>query len=287
MSKGIKENSAIENNLSYFPYFNHKLYENPSEIQEEEYYENSSSDIKTNQSLEDSSTNISHESITSIDDQEKLIPLNLLDLSPIKPAINKKANSDKIIPRNLFGLDDIDGEKKKTDAPAKEIRPDLQKFKLPKSLFDSSENKKSDNTEKKYIKCPLPKPSMNNNLSLSLFVEPFTPKFKVYPFMICKNIQSFGNNGNKFGHLPLHFQNFQRKKVDDKKKKKKQEFFEREGDWSCYRCKNINFSFRNKCNKCQFSKEESEKKFAEVGEALLKLADISIYDKKMVTIQSN
>jgi hypothetical protein len=220
MSKGIKENSAIEKNLSYFPYFNHKLYENPSEIQEEEYYDNSSSDIKTNQSLEDSSTNISHESITSIDDQEKLIPLNLLDLSPIKPAFNKKANSDEITPRNLFGLDDIDGEKKKTDAPAKEIRPDLQKFKLPKSLFDSSENKKSDNTENKYIKYPLPKPSMNNNLSL--LAEPFTPKFKVYPFIICKNIQSFGNNGNKFGHLPLHLQNFQRKKVDDKKKKKKQ-----------------------------------------------------------------
>ena len=278
MSKGIKENSAIEKNLSYFPYFNHKLYENPSEIQEEEYYDNSSSDIKTNQSLEDSSTNISNESITSIDDQEKLIPLNLLDLSPIKPAFNKKANSDEITQRNLFGLDDIDGEKNKNEAPAKEIRPDLQKFKLPKSLFDSSENKKSDNTENKYIKYPLPKPSMNNNLSL--FAEPFTPKFKVYPFIICKNIQSFGNNGNKFGHLPLHFQNFQRKKVDDKKKKKKQEFVEREGDWSCYRCKNINFSFRNKCNKCQFSKEDSEKKFAEVGEALLKLADISIYDKK-------
>lgn len=278
MSKGIKESSAIEKNSSYFPYFNHKLYENPSEIQEEEYYDNSSSDMKTNQSLEDSSTNISHESITSIDDQEKLIPLNLLDLSPIKHPFNIKANSEKIKPRNLFGLDDIDVEKNETEAPAKEIRPDLQKYKLPKSLFDSSENKKSENTENKYIKYPLPKPSFNKNLSL--FAEPYTPKFKVYPYIICNNVQSFANSGNKFCHLPIHYQNFQRKKVDDKKKKKKQEFVEREGDWSCYRCKNINFSFRNKCNKCLFSKEESEKKFAEVGEALLKLADISIYDKK-------
>ena len=276
MSKGIKENSAIEKNLSYFPYFNHKLYENPSEIQEEEYYDNSSSDIKTNQSLEDSSTSISHESIASIDDQEK-IPLNLLDLSPIKPAFNKKANSDEITPRNLFGLDDIDGEKNKAEATSKEIRPDLQKYKLPKSLFDSSENKKSDNTENKYIKYPLPKPSMNKNLSL--LAEPFTPKFKVYPFIICKNIQSFGNNGNKFGHLPLHLQNFQRKKVDDKKKKKKQEFVEREGDWSCYRCKNINFAFRDKCNKCKMTKDESEMRFKEVGQALIKLADLSIYKK--------
>lgn len=278
MSKGIKENSATEKNISYFPYFNHKLYENPSEVEEEEYYDNSCSDIKINQSLEDSSTNISHESITSIDDQEKLIPLNLLDFSPIKHAVNIKANSDNIKPRNLFGLDDIEGEKNKTEVPPKEIRPDLQKYKLPKSLFDSSNSKKSENTENKYVKYPLPKPSQNKNLSLC--TESFTPKFKVYPFIICNNLQGFGNNANKFGHLPLHYQNCQRKKVDDKKKKKKQEFVEREGDWPCYKCKNINFSFRNKCNKCMLSKEESEKKFAEVGEALLKLADVSIYDKK-------
>ena len=239
MSKGLKENSAIEKNTSYFPYFNHKLYESPSEGQEEEYYDNSCSDIKTSQSLEDSSTNISHESITSIDDQERLIPLNLLDLSPIKHSFNIKANSDEIQPRNLFGIDDIDEEKIKNEAPAKEIRPDLQKYKLPKSLFDSSKSKKSETNENKYMKYPLTKSSMSNNLNLN--AEPFNPAFKVYPFIICNNVQSFVNNRNKFGHLPLHYQNFQRKKVDDKKKKKKQEFVEREGDWSCYRCKNINF----------------------------------------------
>ena len=278
MSKGVKESSANQKNISYFPYFNHKLYENPSEILEEEYYDNSCSDIKTNQSLEDSSTSISHESITSIDDEEKLIPLNLLDLSPIKPTFNINPNSDKIEPRNLFGLDDLDGENIKNETPAREIRPDLQKYILPKSLFDSSKNKKNEKNENKFVKATPSKPSMNKNLCL--FSETFIPKYKVYPFIVCNDAQSYGNNGNKFGYLPLHYQNFQRKKVDEKKKKKKQEFVEREGDWSCYRCKNINFSFRNKCNKCQFSKEDSEKKFIEVGEALLKLADVSIYDKK-------
>ena len=88
--------------------------------------------------------------------------------------------------------------------------------------------------------------------------------------------------GNKFGQFPQYFNhgNFQKINVDKKKKKKKQEFEEREGDWPCYRCKNINFSFKNKCNKCLLSRDESEKKFVEVGEALLKLADLSIYDKK-------
>ena len=45
-----------------------------------------------------------------------------------------------------------------------------------------------------------------------------------------------------------------------KKDKKKKVFHEREGDWWCYDCKNCNFSFRTKCNKCKLSKEESMKK---------------------------
>ena len=33
---------------------------------------------------------------------------------------------------------------------------------------------------------------------------------------------------------------------------------EREGDWNCYFCKNLNFSFRKKCNKCGVIKNFSE-----------------------------
>lgn len=33
---------------------------------------------------------------------------------------------------------------------------------------------------------------------------------------------------------------------------------ERQGDWNCSKCKNLNFSFRVKCNKCLITKEESE-----------------------------
>ena len=83
----IKEKSTIENCFIYFPYFNHKLYEIPSNIQEEEEEALSKSDYD-NQSLEDSSTYISNsnESIDSIDNEEKFIPLNLLDFSPIKTS---------------------------------------------------------------------------------------------------------------------------------------------------------------------------------------------------------
>ncbi len=41
--------------------------------------------------------------------------------------------------------------------------------------------------------------------------------------------------------------------------KKKKPFVERVGDWNCFKCKNLNFSFRVNCNRCQMSKKESEK----------------------------
>lgn len=41
--------------------------------------------------------------------------------------------------------------------------------------------------------------------------------------------------------------------------KKNKVFQEREGDWICGFCKNLNFSFRTKCNRCKISKQESLK----------------------------
>jgi len=40
--------------------------------------------------------------------------------------------------------------------------------------------------------------------------------------------------------------------------KKKRQFAERQGDWVCMKCKNLNFSFRVVCNRCQLPKNESE-----------------------------
>ena len=40
--------------------------------------------------------------------------------------------------------------------------------------------------------------------------------------------------------------------------KKKKPFTERVGDWVCIKCKNLNFSFRVICNRCNLSKAESE-----------------------------
>lgn len=76
-------------------------------------------------------------------------------------------------------------------------------------------------------------------------------------------------NGYEF--LPKNFKQSQNKfNVLEKNKKfeftinyldinkiKKKEFQERKGDWKCILCNNLNFAFRNKCNRCQTLKEKS------------------------------
>ena len=283
MLSNLKNDTALENCFTYFPYFNHKLYENPSNIEEEDYSIKSDSET---QSLDDSSTNTSHESISPIDDEEKLIPLNLLDLPPIKeicPPVDKPL----LPPKNLFDSND-EKDKEEDKTHTKEIRPDMKKYKLPKSLFSSTKEKKNEKEEKNLFQNCSTFPSISKSLNINS--QSFVPKSRICPFIVFNNYACIPCElKNKFGtvtYSPLIQCTYQKNNIEKKKKKKKQEFVEREGDWSCYRCKNINFSFRDKCNKCQLSKEESEKKFVEIGEALLKLADLSIYDKKR-TFESN
>ena len=39
-------------------------------------------------------------------------------------------------------------------------------------------------------------------------------------------------------------------------KKKAKPFTERAGDWICKNCKNLNFAFRNECNRCKIPKKD-------------------------------
>ena len=50
---------------------------------------------------------------------------------------------------------------------------------------------------------------------------------------------------------------FPRNKEDELKKK----IEERDGDWNCYKCKNLNFAFRTRCNRCNTDKKETDKYF--------------------------
>ena len=41
-------------------------------------------------------------------------------------------------------------------------------------------------------------------------------------------------------------------------KKKQKPFTERTGDWICKKCKNLNFAFRQECNRCKLPRKEVE-----------------------------
>ena len=238
-----QETCAPENYEKYFCHFSHQLFDNPLEPQDD-----FSKNYTQNQEISDtSSTHYSNNSVKETsDDEEKFIPLNLLNTTPSKN--NSEHKEDNSVSQKT-----------------KKIKPELQKFQLPKSLF----NVKKNNQE-----------SISKQLNLKS--EPFVPKKKLFP----ENSEAdlcFNYLLNCYKDAATQAENYFKKankNIDKRKKKKNKEFVEREGDWSCYRCKNLNFKFRNKCNKCGLNKDESEKKFVEIGEQLLKLADLTIYEKK-------
>ena len=62
------------------------------------------------------------------------------------------------------------------------------------------------------------------------------------------------NAKNKYDNNKKNNQNFK------KEGKNKKHFEIRAGDWTCSKCNNLNFSFRNKCNRCGLPKELNNKK---------------------------
>lgn len=51
------------------------------------------------------------------------------------------------------------------------------------------------------------------------------------------------------------------RKEKNAKKSGKKHFTERPGDWICYNCQNLNFTFRTSCNRCNLPKFENQKLF--------------------------
>ena len=67
-------------------------------------------------------------------------------------------------------------------------------------------------------------------------------------------------------------------------KKKTKPFTERQGDWICRYCKNLNFAFRNECNRCGLKKKKCMEivKQNEENENKNKIPDKKIYKNKKI-----
>lgn len=62
---------------------------------------------------------------------------------------------------------------------------------------------------------------------------------------------------------------------NSKTKRKKKPFAERAGDWVCVKCKNLNFSFRSACNRCNISKSENDKLYEQYMNNLLNYCKVN------------
>ena len=91
-------------------------------------------------------------------------------------------------------------------------------------------------------------------------------KTKTYKNNLIMNekIDNFNFNNDKLNQKNK-FDNNKRNMQNSKKEGKMKKHFEvRVGDWTCSKCANLNFSFRNKCNRCGIPKELSEKIHSEL-----------------------
>ena len=59
---------------------------------------------------------------------------------------------------------------------------------------------------------------------------------------------------------PIFFNNIPKFGYNKTFKRKGKPFTEREGDWVCHSCKNLNFAFRVECNRCHLPKDSETKK---------------------------
>jgi hypothetical protein len=248
----FKSKNSEENYSTYFPYFNHTLF-----MSQEEFSKEDDSEIEKIETplSDESSTSISQESVNSLEEEEKLIPVNLLDLSPVEDSLESDFNFD-INPKDLFNTSGKE-EKKQSE----KIKPELQKFILPKELFKTNKTKKSNNPvdlDEKMLKA-----------------KPFIPtKYKMQnTFLVNFPADFFNSQNDQFNKFNSYIQY----ELTIKRTKKK--FVERKGDWRCSKCNNINFSFRNQCNKCKISKEDSQKFLIEFNDKMVEIDNTYINNK--------
>lgn len=73
----------------------------------------------------------------------------------------------------------------------------------------------------------------------------------------CQKAKSKSDFNGKPKHLLKKPDEPEGKRADETEEAKKP-LTERAGDWVCVHCRNLNFSFRKVCNRCQIARSEHE-----------------------------
>lgn len=119
--------------------------------------------------------------------------------------------------------------------------------------------------------------NVNNNNQFSSENNQFNTNPLLFKQLQMQQIKNNNNNNitnnNKFKQV-LDNNNSIQQNLDSLKKQKKP-FVERPGDWVCIKCKNLNFSFRAVCNRCQLTKGDSDKLFDQYMKNLMSYVKIN------------
>ena len=176
------------------------------------------------------------------------------DLSS-NPIINNDINSYQYLSKDLLETIDIAD--------------------IPENENDDKENH-SENNDNSNIKCISPRTNAsscddnnnkeNNKGPIILLTDTPTPIIDNGYFFTPKNFKKNDYNNNNYNssnnifinNINLNNNNNKNNINSEHKKTKKTKLKEREGDWTCFFCKNLNFSFRKKCNRCGIQREKSE-----------------------------
>ena len=175
--------------------------------------------------------------------------LNALDVSPSISKLNSGLNNNK--PQNEINIDNNPNNLYGFSLYPQANNPNNmnQNYNFQNPINNNNYNFSKDinynysNGNQNYYQ------NYNNkfpNLAYNMNVKEFIPtKMRMNEQNNAKDIQI--NPKNKFSS------------GNKKNKQKGKKYFEvRDGDWRCNQCNNLNFSFRNKCNRCNLPKELSQ-----------------------------
>ena len=175
--------------------------------------------------------------------------LNALDVSPSISKLNSGLNNNK--PQNEINIDNNPNNLYGFSLYPQANNPNNmnQNYNFQNPINNNNYNFSKDinynysNGNQNYYQ------NYNNkfpNLAYNMNVKEFIPtKMRMNEQNNAKDIQI--NPKNKFSN------------GNKKNKQKGKKYFEvRDGDWRCNQCNNLNFSFRNKCNRCNLPKELSQ-----------------------------
>ena len=132
-----------------------------------------------------------------------------------------------------------------------------------KNNIDKNDNKikvENENNEIKKEEKQLKDNKFNNNINKEINFEYIFEKFgkRGWECEKCNNFNFETRNICNRCELPKCPKSLEQIKIENEQKsleRKKQPLVEREGDWKCPKCHNLNFAFRNSCNKCKLSKD--------------------------------